>query len=245
VSTFLRLLTYVRRTILPARTRSLLTILGTALALGLFTFVRTLEGGVERLDEASDVPVLVVFQASRFCPLQSALPIRYGEDIRRIDGVESVLPTLLYVNACKSNLDLVTLHGVPTGSIGDVHSLTLESGDLTSWESRRDGALVGQRLAERRGLKPGQRVQLGKVNVEIGGIVSSPGGALDNVAFVHLEPLQMARSLQGKATEFLVTLKPGADANAIARRIDETFAKDQALTDTKTMQASSRRRSAR
>ena len=69
MSAFLRLLTYVRRTVLRARTRSLLTILGTALAMGLFAFVRTLEGGVNRLSESSNMPVLVVFQTSRFCPL--------------------------------------------------------------------------------------------------------------------------------------------------------------------------------
>jgi putative ABC transport system permease protein len=237
VSAFLRLLTYVRRTVLRARTRSLLTVLGTALALGLFAFVRSLEAGVERLDRAADVPVLVVFQSSRFCPLQSELPTRYADEIRRMEGVEAVLPTLLYVNTCRANLDLVTLHGVATESLGDIHDLVAESGDLESWKGRRDGALVGKRLAERRGIEVGDRVQLGKVTVEVGGVVASRGGAFDNVAFVQLEPLQLARRLPGKATQFLVRVRPGTDVNALSRRIDETFAKDEQATDTKTMQA--------
>jgi putative ABC transport system permease protein len=237
VRPFLRLLGYVRRTIVRARTRSLLTVLGTALAMGLFAFVRSLEAGVERLDRAADVPVLVVFQSSRFCPLQSELPTRYGDVIRQMPGVEAVLPSLLYINTCRANLDLVTLHGVTPDALRKVHDLVPESGDLESWKRRRDGALIGKRLAQRRGLRVGERVTLGKMTVTVGGIVSSHGGAFDNVAFVQMEPLQLARELPGTATQFLVKLRPGTDGDALARRIDETFAKDQQATDTKSMQA--------
>ena len=92
MSTFLRLFTYVRRTVVRARLRSLLTVMGTALAIALFTFVRMLEGGVDRMSEQADQPVLVVFETSRFCPLTSLLPERYGEDIQRIDGVAASFP---------------------------------------------------------------------------------------------------------------------------------------------------------
>ena len=237
MSAFLRLLTYVRRTVLRARTRSLLTILGTALAMGLFAFVRTLEGGVNRLSESSNMPVLVVFQTSRFCPLTSELPVRYADEIRAMDGVESVLPTLLFINACRTNLDLVTLHGVIPEQLAGVHSMKLLEGDLESWKEKRDGALVGSRLAARRGLKPGDNLRLGSINVRVGGVVESPGAGLDNVAFVHLDLLQLARKKPGKATEFIVRLKPGADPVAVARRIDERFKTDEQTTDTKSMQA--------
>ena len=234
---FLRLLTYVRRTILRARTRSLLTVLGTALAMGLFAFVSMLEGGVDRMAEGANQPVLVVFQSSRFCPLTSLLPMRYQEEIERMEGVDKVLPTLLYINACRANLDLVTLHGVDRGMIDQIHELRLEDGDLHSWKSTSNGALVGQRLAERRGIKPGDRLQLAGVDVEVGGIVSSPGAGLDNVAFVDLDLLQFSRDKRGIATEFFVTLKPGADAQAIANQIDQRYATAEQATDTKTMQA--------
>jgi putative ABC transport system permease protein len=238
MSVFLRLLTYVRRTILRARTRSALTVLGTALAIGLFSFVGTLEAGVRRLAQATDVPILVVFQSSRFCPLQSELPTRYEDDIERVAGVDSILPSLLYINSCRANLDLVTLHGIPSGdALREMYDVRALQGDLDSWRSRPDGALVGARMAERRGIRPGQRVSLDKVDVHVGGIITSPDGALDNVAFVHMEQLQLAREKQGKATQFLVRLEPGADAAAVAREIDATFAKDEQPTDTKTMQA--------
>ena len=107
---FFKLLKYVRRTVTRARTRSLLTVVGAALAIALFAFVRMLEGGVDRMAEAADQPMLVVFETSRFCPLTSRLPDRYADDLAEIDGVTGVLPTLLYINSCRANLDLVTLH---------------------------------------------------------------------------------------------------------------------------------------
>ena len=58
--------------------------------------------------QAANQPILVVFQSSRYCPLTSSLPMRYADELRRMDGVDSVLPTLLFINSCRTNLDLVT-----------------------------------------------------------------------------------------------------------------------------------------
>ena len=233
----LRFLPYVWKTVRRAPIRSLLTIVGTALALGLFAFVRTLEGGVDRFQESAAKPVVVVFQQSRFCPLTSELPERYRERIESVAGVEETLPTTIYVNMCRSNLDLVTLHGVDTETLEKVHGLRVLSGDVASWKAASNGALVGRRLAERRGLVVGQRVRLGVLDVEVKGIVDGDGPGLDNVAFVHEKPLQLVRDLQGQTSEYFVKLAPGADAEAVAREIDRLFATDVAPTDTKTLQA--------
>jgi putative ABC transport system permease protein len=231
-----RFLPYVGKTVLRARTRSLLTVLGTAFALGLFAFVRTLEAGVDRLEREASAPVLVVFQRSRFCPLTSELPLRYQTTIEAVEGVEAAMPLLLYVNQCQANLDLVTLHGVEPETFQRVQEVRVIEGgaDLAS---TGDGALVGRRLAERRGLKVGDRVQLGNLNVVVRGIVDAEGPGFDNVAFVRLDQLSIARDLLGKATEFLVRLEPGANPAVVAREIDEAFATDEAPTDTSTMQA--------
>lgn len=237
MSTFLRLLTYVRRTILRARMRSLLTLLGTALAMALFAFVHTLEAGVERLSESSNLPVLVVFETSRFCPLTSELPMRYADEVRKMPGVRAVLPTLLYINACRTNLDLVTLHGIPPDALEGTHDLRLLAGDRDALQHGSDGALVGRRLAERRGLSVGDRLRIKNVDVRVGGIVEGAAAGLDNVAFIPLDLLQKSRRQQGKATEIFVYLEPGTDPHALARAIDERFRGDQVQTDTKTLQA--------
>lgn len=237
MSTFFRLFTYVKRTVVRARLRSLLTILGTALAIALFTFVRMLEGGVDRMKEQADQPVLVVFETSRFCPLTSLLPDRYEDDIARIDGVESVLPTLLFINSCRANLDLITMHGVKPEAVEAMHDFRVIEGDAQSWKQKSDGALVGKRIAERRKLSPGDRLRVGGLDVEVGGIMESSGAGLDNVVFMQLDQLQLSRKQQGIATQFFVRVKDGADPVAVARAIDEKFAGDERQTDTKTMQA--------
>lgn len=234
---FVRLLKYVHRTVSRARLRSLLTVLGTALALALFTFVRMLEGGVDRMAEEANQPVLVVFETSRFCPLTSNLPERYGDEIAGMEGVASVLPTLLFVNACRANLDLITMHGVMPEVLNEIHDIRVIEGDAESWKSKSDGAIVGQNIARRRDLKVGDRLRVASVDVEVHGILESSGAGLDNVVFMQLSQLQLARKKQGIATEFFVRLKDGYNPEEIARKIDERFAGDERQTDTKTMQA--------
>lgn len=230
-------LPYVLRTASRARTRSLLTVLGGTFAMMLFAFVRTVDDGVQQLSERTAQPVLVVFQDSRFCPLTSELPVRYESDIRKIDGVQDVLTTLVFINSCRSNLDLVTLHGVPHDELENLYDLEVLAGSIADWKSRSDGALVGERLAERRRLKVDQRVQLGEVDVHVSGIIRSESAALGNLAFVPLDLLSLARDRQGAATQFMVKLAPNANPQEVSRAIDEHFRTDEARTDTKGMQA--------
>ena len=232
-----RLLPYVWRTVCRAPVRSLLTVVGTALALAIFAFVRTLETGVSAFQAGAAQPVLVVFQQSRFCPLTSELPSRYRSEIDRVPGVLASLPTTIFVNQCRSNLDLVALHGVDAATLQQVEGLRVLDGDLGAWKSASDGALVGRRLAERRKLKVGDKVRLAGLDVTVLGIVDGSGPGSDNVAFVHEAPLQLVRGMQGQTSEFLVRLAPGADGDAVARDIDKIFRTDTAPTDTKTMQA--------
>jgi len=230
-------LPYAVRTALRARTRSLLTLLGAALAMALFAFVRTVDDGVATLQQRADQPVLVVFQDSRFCPLTSELPLRYESAIRDVPGVADVLPTLVFINNCRSNLDLVTLHGVSATELTKLYDLDVLGGSIDTWRQQSDGALVGERLAERRRLTVGQRVRLGDLDVQVSGIVRSETAGVANLAFVHLDQLSLARKRQGAATQFLVKVKDGADADAIAQAIDGVFRSDAARTDTKSMQA--------
>jgi putative ABC transport system permease protein len=205
--------------------------------MALFAFVRTVDGGVEQLARDSRQPVLVVFQDSRFCPLTSELPLRYAQSIRQIEGVEAVLPTLVFVNSCRSNLDLVTLHGVEAQSLRSIYEFDVLGGSVEDYETRSDGAVVGARLAERRNLSVGQRVRLGDVDVHVSAVVKGKAAGVDNLAFVHLDQLALSQKRQGGATQIMVRMREGIDAEQAAEAIDAVFRTDEARTDTKSMQA--------
>ena len=70
-----RFIPYVLKTLYRHRTRTLLTISGTAMALFVFSFVTAVQEGLERLtQDRANARTLIVFQANRFCPSTSKIP---------------------------------------------------------------------------------------------------------------------------------------------------------------------------
>lgn len=233
----LSFLPYLVRSVTRARARTTLTVLGAALAMGLFAFVRSMDEGVSALFAESGERVLVVFQESRFCPMTSEIPLRYNDAIRGIDGVAEALPTLVFVNSCRSNLDLVTLHGVPDGDLSKVHEFDFVAGTVAAFRARSDGAIIGERLAKRRGAEVGERLRLGPVDVHVSAILRGDDPGIEDIAFVSIDQLGLARQRPGMATQFYVTLRPGADPEVVARAIDARFQTDVVHTQTRTRQA--------
>src|SRR6478609_3798190 len=96
------------------RVRSLLTIVGVASGMFLFTAVETLQRSLAKATEATAADTtLVVYRQNRFCPSASRLPEHYADEIRRIDGVRDVIPVQIVVNNCGASLDVITFRGVP------------------------------------------------------------------------------------------------------------------------------------
>jgi putative ABC transport system permease protein len=112
--------------------------------------------------------------------------------------------------------------------------LKLLSGSIEQWKSRTDAALLGETLASRRGLKVGERFDAAGVTVFVAGIVSSDEPQDQNVAYVHLPFLQRStgdRKL-GVVTQFNVKVDDPANLDAVAKSIDEEFARDSEPTQT-------------
>jgi len=96
------------------RVRSLLTILGVASGMFLFTAVESLQRSLAKATEASAADTtLVVYRQNRFCPSASRLPEHYADEIRRIDGVREVVPVQIVVNNCRAALHVVPFRGLP------------------------------------------------------------------------------------------------------------------------------------
>lgn len=232
-----RYLPLVFKQVVRQRLRTALTISGVAVAMFLFTAVQSMQAGVQAATEtnANDT-TLVVYRKDRYCPFASRLPQSYFDQIRRIPGVESVVPIKIVVSNCRTSLDVVTFRGVPADPFleGFAPKLHLLSGSLGDWTRRSDAVLLGETLARRRGLKVGDRFKAAGITVYVAGIVRSDEPQDENVGYTHLDFLQFATGSRagGIVTQFNVKVRDASHLEPVAAAIDELFASDQEPTKT-------------
>jgi putative ABC transport system permease protein len=230
---------YIRKNLIGHGARTLLTVAGTALLMLLVLFVFSIQTGLDRLLQSKE-DRLIVFQAYRFCPSTSQLPIYYEEVIRGIPGVKDVLPVKVVVNNCRASLDTVVFYGVPAKSLPRVRpNFQFLQGDWTAFQSRTDAALVGRRLAQRRGLKPGQLFTIAGVTVSVAGIFASETSGEENIVYTHWELLLNAeRPEDWHATLYEVGLNDPGQAESVAAAIDAKIQERyQIPTETKPQKA--------
>jgi len=222
------------------RVRSLLTIAGVMVAMFLFVAVQAMQRGVTRATEenAADT-TLVVYRKDRYCPFTSKLPDFYARKIEAIPGVREVIPMKIVVNVCRASLDVVTLRGVMVEQfIEQRKDIEIIEGSLENWRKTYNGALVGEVLARRRGLKVGDTFKTINVQNEVSGIFRSAEPQDQNVAYVHLKALQQAIDKKfGIVTQFYVKVDDPSRMDAVAAAIDDEFAVEQEPTTTRSEKA--------
>lgn len=216
--------------------RTVLTVLGVASGMFLFTSVETLQKSLgEATEETAADTTLVVYRENRFCPTASQLPEHYADEIRSIPNVREVIPIKIVVNNCGASLDVITFRGVPEGLLKKFapEIEVIEGGD-SEWKKRTDAALLGEQFAKRRGLKPGDKFDAVGITVYVAGIIRSPFPQDNNVAYVHLDFLQQAsKTGLGIVTQFNVRVEKSSDLKPVATAIDARFKSDQMPTNTR------------
>lgn len=232
----LRCWSYVVRQVTRHRVRSLLTVMGIAIAMFLFTAVQAMNRGVAiATQQTANDTTLVVYREDRYCPATSQLPQDYERRISGIEGVVGVIPMKIVVSNCRTSLDVVTFRGVPKETFlrGPGASMEFVSGSKDEWLSRSDAALVGETLANRRGLRPGMRFDAAGITAWVAGVVRSPDPQDQNVAYTSLEFVQLAgRDQLGIVTQFNVKVADASMLESVAERIDATFEVAQEPTAT-------------
>ncbi len=236
IRSFINLLQLAWLQLVRHRLRSLLTILGVASGMFLYTSVETIQRSLSAATEmtAADT-TLVVYRENRFCPSTSRLPEYYSEEIRRMEGVREVIPIQIAVNNCGASLDVITFRGVPAETLtAYAPEIEIIAGSEDEWLKRDDGALIGEVFAQRRGLIPGDRFEAVGVIVTISGILRSPNAQDNNVAYVKLPFLQQATKLGlGTVTQFNVRVNNADQLESVAAAIDELFRSAEQPTNTR------------
>ncbi|MFW5652901.1 MAG: ABC transporter permease, partial [Planctomycetota bacterium] len=227
MNAFFRAIPLVLKQVVRRRGQTILTAGGIAIAMFLFTAVQAMQQGVSAATEASaNERTLVVFRKDRFCPSTSTLPQDYERKIERIEGVVDAIPIKVVVNNCRTSLDVVAFRGVPKTSFledrGD--AINVISGSVEDWMRRTDAALVGEQLAARRGVRPGDMLSSAGVTVYVAGIISSEDAQDENTAWTALEFVQTAsRAGLGSVTQFNVRLDGPDYLDPVAEQIDALF----------------------
>jgi len=232
-----RFFPYILKSIWGHRTRTLLTVTGSAVALFVFCIVTSVGEGLDRLTEDTLTErTLIMFQTNRFCPATSSLPEDYATQVRKLPGVVDAIPIKVYTNNCRASLDVVVFHGVPADKLQSARSLKLASGDWATFERLDDGAMIGRSVARRRGVTTGDRFSIGGLTVTVAGVFSAPKPSEEDLIYTHLAFLQRMRGKQnvGRVTQHEVLLTEQADSQTVAAQIDDLFRDGPVATDTRT-----------
>ena len=232
----LNIITIAFKYVVRNRTRSILTVFGVATGMFLFGTIETMQDSLKNATEitANDT-TLVVYRENRYCPSTSRLPEYYKDEIKKIKGVESVIPVQIVVNNCGTSLDVVVFRGIPADRINAISkNIEVLNGSVNEWLTREDGALIGANLAQRRRLDVGDSFDAAGVTVVVSGIIRSAESSQDdNVAYVHLPFLQQASRVGlGTVTQFLVKVSDSSLLNSVSRQIDNRFKTESEPTDT-------------
>lgn len=227
---------YVLKSLWRHRARTMLTVSGSAVALFVFCFVGAVQEGLARLTRDRDSDrTLIVFQENRFCPSSSKLPEDYGRVIAKQAGVAEIVPIKVFTNNCRASLDVVVFQGMAPEKLQSARKLELASGSWSDFERQTDAAVVGEAVAARRGLAPGNKFSIGEVTVTVVGVFTSPVAAENNFIYTHLDFLQRARgqSSVGTVTQFEVRLTDDSEPEAVAAAIDAEFHAGPVATTTR------------
>ncbi len=230
------MISYVLKTLWRHRTRTLLTVTGSAVAMFVFCLVGSVQEGLHRLTTGSDANrILIVFQENRFCPTTSRLPEDYSRKIREVPGVRDVMPIQVWTNNCRASLDIIVFNGANPTQIQKSRPIKLQSGNWQEFQSQRNAAIVGRNIANRRDLKVGDQFSIGDLSVRIAGIFESTVPSEENLIYTSLAFLQYTRGLDaaGLVTQHEVMLSDEADPDRVAAAIDATLRSGSVATKTR------------
>jgi putative ABC transport system permease protein len=232
----MKFIPYILKTLWRHRSRTLMTVSGTAVALFVFCFVGSVQEGMNDLQRRQAAKgSLITFQANKFCPATSHLPQDYDAQVAKLDGVREVVPVQVFTNNCRASLDVVVFYGVPPQKLRTARDFELLSGNWSEFEQNQDSAVVGRAVANRRDIQVGDKFSIGDLSVNVAGIFESDDPAEENYIYSHLEFLQRGRgmNLVGTVTQLEILLNDGVDPVAKCKEIDDKFRGGPVETDTR------------
>ncbi len=230
------------RNVLRNKFRTVLTILGVAVAVFTFVLLQTVVSSWKRGTEISRKNIVVTRQKVSFV---FYLPLKYVEDIKQIPGVKQATPEVWFGGTDpKHESEVFATIAIDPNTFFDVDDeTTITPQEKTALLANRRGAVVGDALATKLGWKVGDHVTLGSGKYpstaenpwtfDIVGIYTSRSRAVDRSTFYlrydYLNDSVPAEE-RNRISWIATRLSDGQDASETARRIDARFAETDVQT---------------
>ena len=232
----IKFIPYVLKTLWRHRSRTILTVTGSAVAIFVFCFVGAVQEGMNDLQTRQESEgTLISFQKNKFCPATSHLPQDYAAQITKMTGIKDVVPVQVFTNNCRASLDIVVFYGIPPKKLRVSRDFELIAGSWEEFEKHQNAAVIGQAVAKRRGISVGENFSIGDLSVDISGIYKSDNPAEENYIYSHLDFLQRRKGMNGvgTVTQLEIFLNEGIDPVEKCSEIDDVYRAGPVETDTR------------
>jgi putative ABC transport system permease protein len=219
---------FVLRNLIRRKTRTALTIVGVAVAIGAVVALLGVTSAYERksAEQITGHGVdMVVTRAGVANKYGSTLDVGIEKRIAALEGVEDISPTLLDRGKVADRIGTPIFGWKVGGFAMEGLDIPKEGSGRHLTTDDKDGVLLGRGLAETAGkdgkaAKPGDEVDIEGTQFKIVGIFDSTNMVENNGAFVALAQLQDIMQRADQVTEFQIKLKKDVgDRGAALKRL--------------------------
>jgi len=229
---------FALRNLLRNKRRSLLTLLGVAAAIFVYSALQAaVDGILFPVRQASHTRLLNVREKRRANVLASRLPESLEPALSAVGGVEAVTGDFTALAVVGEHRTHIFFHGIDPDAFRELKGLRIDDAGWERFKADRTSIVVGHLRAEQMGWSVGQQVELKELGMsfQLAALLPSQGengSDLESNVLVHRDYLQAARGTAGTVTVFLV--KPRADANElqVAAAIDDRTSTTASPTET-------------
>lgn len=237
----MNMLTYARRNIFRRRGRTILTIVGVALTVLIFSGMRTVIKAWEAGADAAAVDRIATRHKNSIVML---LPRRYIDDVRAVKGIDKATWAVWFGSKDpKKRTEFFAGFAVDHESWFDVmDEMAVEPAVLEEWKRTPNGAILGDLLAKTLQVKPGDRVTIqsdiypGDWEFKVVGLYKPLRKTADRNSFVfrwdYLNNDPRGDTMKDQIGWVLTRIKDPGQSAAISKQIDAFFDQrdDQTIT---------------